>query len=48
MQAAETVTAEGVAVDALHPHHFSSAVSLTAGRDDSAGNLCSLALLRKV
>ena len=48
MQAAETVTAEAVAVDTLHPHHFTSSTSaLTSGRDDGAGTVGSL-VLRKV
>ena len=49
MQAAETVTAEAIAMDVLHPHHFtSSTASLTSGRDDGAGSVGSLVLLRKV
>jgi len=49
MQAVETAVAEGIAMDALHTHHFSSSTALlTASRDDSAGALGSLALLRKV
>jgi len=49
MQAAETVAAEAIATDALHPHHFTpSASSLTSSRDDGAGTMGSLVLLKKV
>jgi len=49
MQAAETATAEAMAMDVLHPHHFpSSASSMTSGRDDGTSAVGSLVLLRKV
>jgi len=49
MQVAETLTAEAIAMDTLHPHHFTaSASSLVSGRDDNAGTTGSLVLLRKV
>ena len=50
MQAAETVIADNaMAMDPLHPHHFTSSTSsLTSGRDDGSGTVGGLVLMRKV